>query len=191
MMNRSASLRRVISRLRPHAPAVLLSLLLAVAQVAATLYVPILVGRAIDGIVSPGAVDFAAVYQILIRIAVISLLAALAQWCMNLCNNRITYSVVRDMRRDAFRHLQELPISYLDRHPVGDIVSRLIADIDQFADGLLMGFTQLFTGVITIAGTIGFMLSINFSICSSQPSLHAAHMPFSPRRPKPADDRRR
>lgn len=122
----------------------------------ATLYVPILIGRAIDCIVAPGQVDFASIATQLTAIAVITVLGALAQWLMNLCNNRITYGVVQDMRCDAFRKIQILPLSYLDQHPVGELVSRVVADVDQFADGLLMGFTQLFTGVLTIAGTIGF-----------------------------------
>ncbi len=155
------TLRRVLSCLRPYALPILLSLLFAAAQVAAALYIPILIGDAIDCIAAPGKVDFAAISPVLVRVAVITGAAALAQWLMNLCGNHVTYGVVRDMRRDAFRRIQILPLRYLDRHPVGEVVSRVVADVDQFADGLLMGFNQLFTGVITIIGTIGFMLSIH------------------------------
>ena len=159
-----SALPSILSRLRKYTPMILLSLCLAMVQVAATLYVPILVGEAIDNITAAGQVNFPAILERLIRIALFTGAAAFAQWLMNLCNNRVTYRVVQDLRRDAFRRIQILPLSYLDRHPIGDLVSRVIADADQFADGLLMGFTQLFTGIITIAGTIGFMLSINLSI---------------------------
>ncbi len=159
-----SALPSILSRLRKYTPMILLSLCLAMVQVAATLYVPILVGEAIDNIAAAGQVNFPAILERLIRIALFTGTAALAQWLMNLCNNRVTYRVVQDLRRDAFRRIQILPLSYLDRHPIGDLVSRVIADVDQFADGLLIGFTQLFTGIITIAGTIGFMLSINLSI---------------------------
>ncbi|MBQ3126164.1 MAG: ABC transporter ATP-binding protein, partial [Clostridia bacterium] len=157
----SSTLRTVLRRLRVYRWQIALTLFFAAVQVAATLYVPILVGRAIDCIVAPGRVDFAAIATLLITVAVITAVGALAQWLMNLTNNAITYRTVQDMRRDAFRRIQILPLSYLDRHPVGEIVSRVVADVDQFADGLLMGFTQLFTGAITIVGTIGFMLSIH------------------------------
>ena len=157
----SSTLRTVLRRLRAYRWQIALTLFFAAVQVAATLYVPILVGRAIDCIVAPGRVDFAAIATLLITVAVITAVGALAQWLMNLTNNAITYRTVQDMRRDAFRRIQILPLSYLDRHPVGEIVSRVVADVDQFADGLLMGFTQLFTGAITIVGTIGFMLSIH------------------------------
>ena len=160
----SLPLRPVLRRLRVHAPLILLALLLAAGQVAATLYVPILVGRAIDCIVGPGRVDFAAIGLILLKVAIFTGAAALAQWLMNLCCNRVTYRMVQDLRRDAFRRIQILPLSYLDRHPTGELVSRIIADADQFADGLLMALSQFFTGVITIAGTIGFMLSIDLGI---------------------------
>ncbi len=159
--NSLSTLRTVLRRLHPYRWQIALTLLFAALQVAATLYVPILVGRAIDCIVAPGQVDFAAIASLLVTVAVITAIGALAQWLMNLTNNAITYRTVQDMRRDAFRRIQILPLSYLDSHPVGEIVSRVVADVDQFADGLLMGFTQLFTGVITIAGTIGFMLSIH------------------------------
>jgi len=162
--NTSLPLRPVLRRLRAHAPLILLALLLAAGQVAATLYVPILVGRAIDCIVGPGRVDFAAIGKILLEVALFTGAAALAQWLMNLCCNRVTYRMVQDLRRDAFRRIQILPLSYLDRHPTGELVSRIIADADQFADGLLMALSQFFTGAITIAGTIGFMLSIDLGI---------------------------
>ena len=160
----SLPLRPVLRRLRAHTPLILLALLLAAGQVAATLYVPILVGRAIDCIVAPGRVDFAAIGKILLAVAFFTGAAALAQWLMNLCCNRVTYRMVQDLRRDAFRRIQILPLSYLDRHPTGELVSRIIADADQFADGLLMALSQFFTGAITIAGTIGFMLSIDLGI---------------------------
>lgn len=138
-----------------------LSLLLAVVSVAGTLYVPVLIGRVIDFIIGKGLVDFKAIIPILVEVCVIIGVVALAQWLMNACNNKITFNVVRDMRDRAFSKIERLPISYIDSHPTGDIVSRVITDVDQFADGLLMGFTQFFTGVITIVGTLGFMLSIN------------------------------
>ena len=163
-MKKTSTLRTVLRRLRPYRGRIALTLIFAMAQVAATLYVPILVGRAIDCIIAPGQVDFDAIASLLVTIAVVTGIGALAQWLMNLTNNAITYGMVQDMRRDAFRKIQILPLSYLDRHPVGEIVSRVVADVDQFADGLLMGFTQLFTGVVTIVGTIGFMLSIHLGI---------------------------
>ena len=126
------------------------SLALCVITVASTLYVPILTGNAVDLLLGPGAVDFAALWPVLTGILALVALTALAQWLMGLCNNRLTYCTVRDIRRDAFAHIQRLPLSYLDQQPTGDVVSRVIADVDQFADGLLMGFTQLFTGVLTI-----------------------------------------
>ena len=139
-------------------------MILAVVTVALTLYIPILPGNAVDLIVAPGKVDFAALSPLLSRIALIAAATAVFQWLMNLCNNRITFCAVRDIRAAAFRQLQVLPVAYLDGHSAGDTVSRMIADVDQFSDGLLMGFTQLFTGVITIAGTFFFMLSVNMSI---------------------------
>ena len=129
-----------------------------------TLYVPILTGQAVDLIVGKGEVDFAGVYHICVKIGIAILLTMAAQWVMNVANNKITYSVVRDIRTDAFEKIQVLPLSYIDSHSYGEIVSRVIADADQFADGLLMGFTQLFTGVITILGTLGFMLSVSVPI---------------------------
>ncbi len=159
-----AVLRRVLAYIRPHMPLVALSLLLSLVSVALTLYVPILVGRAIDCIVGPGEVRFDALLPILKTIAVCVLVTAGAQWLQNELNNRVTYNTVRDIRRDAFAHIQTLPLKYLDAHPTGDIVSRMISDVDTFADGLLMGFTQLFTGVMTILGTLIFMLTLSAPI---------------------------
>ncbi len=139
----------------------ILSMVFAVISVAGTLYVPVLIGNVIDFIISKNNVDFAAITPILIRVCIIVAGVALCQWLMNVCNNKITFNVVRDMRDRAFRKIETLPISYIDSHPSGEIVSRIIADVDQFADGLLMGFTQFFTGIVTILGTLGFMLSIN------------------------------
>ena len=156
-----AVLLRVMRYIRPHLVKLLLSLLLSLVTVALTLYVPILVGRAIDCIVGPGQVDFAALGSILTTLAVCVAITAAAQWAQSDLNNRITYDTVRDIRRDAFAHIQRLPLRYLDAHPSGDTVSRMIADVDTFADGLLMGFTQLFTGVMTIAGTLLFMLTLS------------------------------
>lgn len=142
----------------------ILSMLFAAATVAMTLYLPILIGDAIDLIVGPGQVDFAGIRSLLLKIGIIAGCTGLTQWMMNMLNNRITYHVIRDVRQEAFGKLQILPLSYLDAHPSGSIVSRIIADVDQFADGLLMGFTQLFTGVVTILGTLLFMLSISWKI---------------------------
>ncbi len=140
------------------------ALIFAAITVALTLYLPILTGNALDLIIEKGLVDFTGIYQILKQMAIVILLTAAAQWLMNICNNKITYHVVRDIRYEAFRKIQNLPLKYIDSHSYGDIVSRVIADADQFADGLLMGFTQLFTGIITIFGTLGFMLAINVKI---------------------------
>lgn len=142
----------------------ILSMLFAAATVAMTLYLPILIGDAIDLIVSPGHVDFPGIRSLLIKIGIIAGCTGLTQWLMNMLNNRITYHIIRDVRQEAFGKLQILPLSYLDAHPSGSILSRIIADVDQFADGLLMGFTQLFTGVVTILGTLLFMLSISWKI---------------------------
>ena len=164
MSKKTAVLGKVLRRLRRYIPAVVIALLLASVYVAASLYIPVLVGRAIDNIVSAGKVNFAAMSQELIAIAVCAALGGLAQWVMTLINNRITYSVTRDIRNEAFRHLQVLPLSYLDGRPQGDTVSRVVSDVDTFADGLLMGFTQLFTGVMTIIGTLALMITINWKI---------------------------
>ena len=163
-MPRRAVIRRVISYIRPHLLKLAASLVLALIIVALTLYVPILIGRAIDCIVGPGQVDFNALSDTLWLIAACIGATALAQWLQSELNNRVTYDAVRDIRRDAFAHIQKLPLSYLDAHPTGDIVSRMIADVDTFADGLLMGFTQFFTGVMTILGTLIFMLTLSPAI---------------------------
>ncbi|MBQ8970030.1 MAG: hypothetical protein IJ073_01795, partial [Lachnospiraceae bacterium] len=157
---RRDTLRRILSYLKPYQGKVLLSTLCAVVSVAMTLYVPILIGQAIDKIVYKN-VDFPGLLSILLRAGIAALLAGLSQWYMNLLNNRAAFGVVQDIRNDAFEKLMRLPLSFLDSHAHGDIVSNMIADADQFADGLLMGFTQLFTGVVTILGTLGFMLYMN------------------------------
>ena len=156
-----ATLLRVMRYIRPHLLKLFISLLLALVTVALTLYVPILIGRAIDCIVGPGQVDLALLWQTLTIIGVCIALTALAQWAQSELNNRVTYDTVRDIRRDAFARLQQLPLKYLDAHPTGETVSRMIADVDTFADGLLMGFTQLFSGVMTIVGTLAFMLTLS------------------------------
>ena len=155
------ALGKVLRRLKRYRLLLALSILFAAVTVALTLYVPVLVGEAIDLILGPGQVDFTGIAALLVRIAWIVAVTALLQWLMNTINNKITYQVVRDVRDEAFRRIQILPLKYLDAHPHGEIVSRVIADVDQFADGLLMGFTQLFTGVVTILGTLCFMLSIH------------------------------
>ena len=155
------ALGKVLRRLKRYRFLLALSILFAAVTVALTLYVPVLVGEAIDLILGPGQVDFTGIAALLVRIAWIVAVTALLQWLMNTINNKITYQVVRDVRDEAFRKIQILPLKYLDAHPHGEIVSRVIADVDQFADGLLMGFTQLFTGVVTILGTLCFMLSIH------------------------------
>ncbi len=159
-----AVLARVMRYIRPHLPKLLASLLLSLIVVVLTLNLPILVGRAIDCIVGAGQVDFGALARVLQTLAVCIVLTAAAQWLQSDLNNRVTYATVRDIRRDAFARIQQLPLSYLDSHPTGDVVSRMIADVDTFADGLLMGFTQLFTGVMTIAGTLVFMFALSPAI---------------------------
>ena len=154
------TMKKVLEYLRPYMGLVALSVLLAAVTVALTLYVPVLIGRAIDLIVGPGQVDMPGILRLILRIAIVVAATAAVQWVVNTINNKITFQVVRDVRAQAFAKLQILPLSYIDSHPTGEIVSRVIADVDQFADGLLMGFTQLFTGVVTILGTLGFMISI-------------------------------
>lgn len=155
------TLKKVLSYIRHYRLYLVLSVLCAAVSVALTLYNPILIGDAVDEIVGKGNVNFAAVLSILEKMAVLILLTGVVQWLMNVCNNKISYNVIRDMRQDAFNRIQILPFQYIDSHPYGEVVSRIIADVDQFSDGLLMGFTQLFTGVITIAGTLLFMLTIS------------------------------
>jgi ATP-binding cassette subfamily B multidrug efflux pump len=158
------TLRKVLKYVQRHGFFMVLSILFAAITVALTLYTPILIGDAIDLIVGKGLVDFAGIAAILIKTGIIIGITALIQWLMNTINNRITYHVVRDIRNEAFRKIEILPLSYIDAHPYGDIVNRVIADADQFADGLLMGFTQLFTGIVTILGTLFFLFSISWKI---------------------------
>lgn len=160
-MNNKTVIKKVVSYVGRYRIYLILSMLLAIVSVAGTLYVPVLIGNAIDCIIAEGLVNFKGIIPILVKVCVIICVVALSQWLMNVCNNKITFNVVRDMRDRAFSKIERLPISYIDSNPTGDIVARVIADVDQFADGLLVGFTQFFTGVITIFGTIGFMLSIN------------------------------
>lgn len=157
-------IKKVLEYIRPQWFRVLLSLLMAVISVALTLYLPVLTGRVVDHILGPGKVEFTEIFAILRTMLIAILLAAAAQWIMNIANNRIVYTVTRSIREEAFQKIEILPLKYLDGHSTGEIVSRIIADVDQFADGLLMGFTQLFTGVATIVGTLFFMLSVNAGI---------------------------
>jgi ATP-binding cassette subfamily B protein len=159
-----STLGKVLKRIKKYSGFLVISILMAAVTVASTLYVPILVGRGIDHIIGPGNVDFAGITKVLITIGIVVAITALSQWIMNICNNKITYHVTRDIRDEAMEKLQKLPLKYIDAQSYGDIVSRVIADVDQFADGLLMGFTQFFSGVLTIAGTLIFMLTINVKI---------------------------
>ncbi len=158
------TMKKVFKLIRPYMHYLILSLIFAAISVALTLYAPILSGNAIDLILSKGHVDFAGVFQILKKYAVVIILTGVAQWLMNLCNNKITYQVVKDVRIRAFVKLQELPLKYIDSHQYGETISRIITDVEQFSDGLLMGFSQLFTGIVTIVGTLLFMLTINVKI---------------------------
>ena len=157
-------LKKVLRRIRRYTPGLVLSLLLAAVYVVMSLYIPILVGDAIDCVIDTGRVDFAAMWGFLKGVILCAVVGGMSQWAMSQLNNRITYHVTQDIRNEAFRHIQELPLSYLDSHPQGDIVSRVISDVDTFADGLLMGFTQFFTGVMTILGTLIIMLRIHWGI---------------------------
>lgn len=159
-----ATLSKVFHYMKRYIPILILSILLAGVTVALSLYFPILTGRAIDLIIDKGLVDFEGIFAIVVQALIVIGIAAVAQWVMNVCNNRMTYNIVRDIRRDAFDKIEKLPLSFIDSHSHGDLVSRIIADVDTFAEGLLMGFTQLFTGVATIIGTLGFMLALNFKI---------------------------
>ena len=159
-----ATMKKVLHRIQPYLPALIGSLLLALIYVAMTLYIPIAVGDAIDGIIDVGNVRFKHVTKNLSVVLICTGIGALAQWLMSQINNYVTFHVVRDIRNEAFSHIQVLPLSYLDNHPQGELVSRVISDVDAFADGLLMGFTQLFTGVMTIAGTLVFMLRISIPV---------------------------
>ena len=164
MRKHHGTIKRVGKLLLPYLHYLILSLVFAVITVGFTLYAPILIGDAVDFIVGKGQVDFGKILQILVKLAVIIGVTSVAQWLMNLCNNQITYRVLKDVRMNAFEHLQKLPLKYVDSHPYGETISRIITDVEQFSDGLLMGFSQLFTGVVTIAGTLAFMLSINVKI---------------------------
>lgn len=162
--NNKETMKRVLKYIRKYTPALILSLLLAGLTVVLTLYIPILTGNAVDLIIGKGQVDMPGIFAIMKKIVIVMIITAVGQWVMNTCNNYITYHVIRDIRTDAFAKLEILPLKYLDAHAYGDIVSRVIADVDTFADGLLMGFTQLFTGVLTILCTLGFMLVTNVPI---------------------------
>lgn len=160
----NSTLKKVLGRIARYRLNAVLSILLSAVYVGLSLYVPILAGRAIDNIIAPGSVDYAQIMLELTKIAVVAAIASLAQWLMNIINNSMTYNVVKDMRTEAFDRLMKLPLSYIDAHPYGETVSRIIADVDQFADGLLLGFSQLFTGILTTIGTLIFMLSVNAPI---------------------------
>ena len=163
-MNKKSTLKKVLKRIKKYRVLVFLSLLMAAATVVLTLYLPILTGDAVDGIIAKGLVNFTGLFRILKIMLIVIVSTALFQWLMNIINNHITYHVVQDIRKEAFEKLESLPLKYVDGHSYGDIVSRMIADVDQFAEGLLMGFTQLFTGLLTIAGTLFFMFGINVKI---------------------------
>lgn len=158
------TIKKVIHLLKPYLPILILSLGFAVVTVICTLYAPILIGQGVDLILAKGKVDFQGIKEILVKLAGVTIVTSVTQWLMNLCNNRITYRVVNDVRTNAFAHLQKLPLKYIDAHQYGEIMSRVITDVEQFSDGLLMGFSQLFTGVVTIVGTLIFMVSIHFQI---------------------------
>ena len=162
--SQAATLKEVIRRLGRYRIFLVFSILLATVSVALTLYIPKLTGHAVDYVIGKGKVNFPGVIQVMIQIGVCTLITALAQWLMNVCNNKMTYQMVQDIRNEAFDKIEQLPLKYIDGHPYGEVVSRVIADVDQFSDGLLMGFTQLFTGIATIIGTFCFMLSVNISI---------------------------
>lgn len=163
-VRQSETLKKVFRRLGRYRFVLAFSILLATVTVALTLYIPKLTGKAVDYIVAQGQVDFPGIIRVMVQIGICTLITALAQWIMNICNNKMTYQMVQDIRNEAFQKIEILPLKYIDGRPYGEVVSRVIADVDQFADGLLMGFTQLFTGVATIVGTFGFMLSVNVKI---------------------------
>ena len=160
----SATVRRVLRLIAPYRVLVLLSLLLAAVTVVTTLYAPILTGLGVDLILGPGQVDLPALASLAVQFGIVVCVTSLCQWLMSLINNRITFQVVRDIRVRAFSHMEQLPLSYIDAHRPGETISRLTTDVEQFSDGLLMGFTQLFTGVLTILVTLGFMFSIDWRI---------------------------
>lgn len=163
-MTNAETMKRIFKYIRRYWIYLLLSLVLAAFTVIGTLYLPILTGYAVDQMIGAKMVDFDKLFSLLRTMGSVILLTAAAQWCMSLCNNRMTYLVVRDIRKDAFEKIQILPLKYLDNHPTGEVVSKIIADVDQFADGLLMGFTQLFSGVLTILGTLYFMITVNIVV---------------------------
>ena len=158
MRQNKDTFHKILKQVRPYRHILLLSLVFAVISVALTLYAPILVGDALDKIIGVGKVDFDAIFHILKKLGLIIAVTGIAQWCMNLCNNTIVYRVVKDVRMKAFSHLQKLPLKYIDSHSNGETLSRIITDVEQFSDGLLMGFSQLFTGVVTIVGTLFFKI---------------------------------
>ena len=164
MRNQKETMKKVLRLIAPYKHFVILSFGFALISAILTLYAPILIGQAVDLILDEGKVEFAGIFQIIKKLAWIIGITGLAQWLMNLCNNKITYRVVKDVRRQAFHHLQKLPLKYIDSHQYGDTISRVITDVDQFSDGLLLGFSQLFTGIVTIVGTLLFMLYINVKI---------------------------
>mgnify|MGYP000927228431 CR=1 FL=1 len=157
-------MKRILLMLKPYTMFLILSFIFALISVGLTLYVPIIIGESIDFIIDTGNVNFDGIITTITRLLIVVIITAIAQWLMNLCNNRMTFYVVKDIREKTFRHLQIVPLKYVDSHQYGDIISRVVTDVDQLSDGLLMGFTQLFTGVITILGTFCFMLSINVKI---------------------------
>jgi len=159
-IKKDGTLKKIFCYIKKYNLFLVLSLVFAAISVALTLYVPILIGHAIDCIVGPDNVDFDRIISLFLQIIIAVVITSVCQWLMNICNNKITYQVVNDIRKDAFRKIEILPLKYVDSHSQGEIVSQVISDVDQFADGLLMGFTQLFTGVVTILGTLIFMLSI-------------------------------
>lgn len=160
----SSNIKKVLHYVKNYRILLILTIILAAVSVALTLYLPLLIGEGIDAIISRDNVDFAAVSDVIMKSAIIIVATAAAEWLMNIINNKISFNIVRDVRKEAFKKIQSLPLSYIDSHPAGDIVSRVIADADQFADGLLIGFTQMFTGVLTIFGTVGFMISQSLEI---------------------------
>ena len=164
MNKQKETVMKVLRYIKRYWAYVIVSILLAACIVVSTLYIPILIGNTIDYIIGQGAVDFGAVWEKLQLMIILIVATAVMQWLQNVCNNKITYNVIRDVRNEAFKKIECLPLKYIDGHSYGEVVSRVIADVDQFSDGLLMGFTQLFTGVLTIVGTLGFMLTVNIKI---------------------------
>lgn len=164
MSGKNGTMGKVLRYIRKYWFYLALSLLFAAVTVVFTLYLPILIGKAVDLIITKGEVDFQGIMSLLVTMGIMIGVTALSQWIMNVCNNKITYHTVKDIREAAFRKIEVLPLKYIDSHSYGEVVSRVIADVDQFADGLLMGFTQLFTGVLTIVGTLVFMLTMNVGI---------------------------